>query len=136
MADVSLTASQVTWSSGVAPIIGTAGETITEGMPVYLSTSDNRYYKCDADVEASSIIAGVALSNAVAGRPMVIAPPGAVINVGATLTAGTYYCASTTAGGVAPETDLTSGKWPTILYIGNGTAVHEVIGKKGTAAHA
>ncbi len=136
MADVSLTASQVTWSSGVAPIIGTAGETITEGMPVYLSTSDNRYYKCDADVEASSIIAGVALSNAVAGRPMVIAPPGAVINVGATLTAGTYYCASTTAGGVAPETDLSAGDWPTILYIGNGTAVHKVIGEKGTAAHA
>jgi len=113
-----------------------AGETITEGMPVYLNTSDNRYYKCDADVEASSIIAGVALSNAVAGRPMVIAPPGAVINVGATLTAGTIYGCSLTAGGVAPETDMGSGDWVTVLYIGNGTAVHKVIGEKGTAAHA
>lgn len=134
--DVSLTAANVTWSSGVAPFTGNAGETITEGMPVYLNTADNEYYKCDADVEATSIIAGVALSNGVNGRPMLIAPPGAVINVGATLTAGTYYCASVTPGGVAPEVDLAAGDWPTILYVGNGTAVHEVIGKKGTAVHA
>lgn len=136
MADVSITASQVTWVSGVAPIDAVFGETVTEGMPVYLNTTDNEYYKTDADVEASSVIAGVALTNGINGRVGKIAPPGAVINVGATLTAGTYYCASTTAGGVAPETDLAAGDWPTILYIGNGTAVHEIIGKKGTVAHA
>lgn len=136
MTDLSITAANVKWVSGVPPKTVRAGETITEGMPVYRLTTDNEHYKCDADNDASSEFAGVALTNAVDGRDMLIAPPGAVINVGATLTAGTIYSLSTTAGGVAPETDLAAGDYVTILYIGNGGANHEVIGKKGTAVHA
>lgn len=136
MADVSLTAANVTWVSGVPPQTVIAGETITEGMPVYRLSSDNEHYKCDADTDAASEFAGIALTNGVNGRPMVIAPPGAVINVGATLTAGTVYALSTTAGGIAPETDLLAGDYITVVYIGNGGTNHEVIGKKGTAVHA
>lgn len=136
MADVALTAANVKWVSGVPLQDAVFGETVTEGMPVYRLSSDNEHYKCDADNDASSEFAGIAMTNGVDGRVGKIAPPGAVINVGATLAAGTIYAISTTAGGVAPETDLGAGDYITVLYIGNGGTNHEVIGKKGTAVHA
>lgn len=136
MADISVTAANVAWVSGVPHQTVIAGETITPGQAVYRLSSDNEHYKTDADVDASSEFAGIALTSGYNGQPMVIAPPGAVINVGATLTAGTVYALSTTAGGIAPETDLLAGDYITVVYIGNGGTNHEVIGKKGTAVHA
>lgn len=135
MADISQTAANVKWVSGNRPFIGPAGATIAAGQPVYLNTTTMKYVLTDADTDAESEFAGIAMSDGVNGRDMLIAPPGAVINWGATLTAGTIYVLSTTAGGVAPWADLATGDYVVVLCIGAGSANAEIIGKKGAAVH-
>lgn len=136
MADVVQTAANVTWVSGTRPFVGKAGATIPAGAPVYLDTTTGEYLLADADTDAASVVAGVSISGGVDGRDMVIAPPGAVINWGATLTAGTIYVASATAGAVAPWADLGTGDYVNVLCIGAGSANAEIIAKRGTAVHA
>lgn len=136
MVDISQTAANVTWVSGNRPVAVKAGATIAAGQPVYLNTTTLEYELCDADTDAASNFAGISLTGGVDGRDMLIAPPGAVINWGATLTAGTIYTLSTTAGGVCPEADLATGDYVVVLAIGAGTANAEIIGKKGAAVHA
>lgn len=136
MTDISVTATQVTWVSGVRPFVGQGGGSGTPGQPVYLDTTTNTYKLADADTDAESVVAGVLLDNMVSGRPCIIAPPNAVINWGATLTAGTIYTLAVTAGGVCPWADLGTGDYVNVLAIGAGTAIAEVIGKRGTAVHA
>jgi len=136
MADISQTPANVTWVSGTRPQVVKAGATIAAGQPVYLNTSTLEHELTDADTDAASNFAGISLTGGVDGRDMLIAPPGAVINWGATLTAGTIYVVSTTAGGIAPDTDLLAGDYVVVLAIGAGTANAEIIGKKGAAVHA
>lgn len=136
MTDVSQTAASVKWVSGKRPFVGKAGAAIAAGNQLYLDLTTLKYKLADADNADTSEFAGVALSDGVDGRDMLIAPPGAVINWGATLTAGTIYVMSTTAGGVAPWADLSAGDYVVVLAIGAGTANAEIIGKKGTAVHA
>lgn len=136
MADLSQTAANVKWVSGVRPSIVKAGATIARGTPVYLNTATLEHEAADADTDAASEFAGVAITDGTDGSDMLIAPPGAVINWGATLTAGTIYVVSTTAGGVCPEADLATGDYVVILAIGAGTANAEIIGAKGAAVHA
>ncbi len=136
MTDISVTAAQVTWVSGVRPFIGKAGATITPGQPVYLDTTTNKYKLADANADATSLVAGVSLDGGVDGRDMLIAPPDAVINTGATLTAGTIYELSEAAGGICPAADIGTGVWVCVIYIGNGGATAKIIGERGTAVHA
>lgn len=136
MTDISQTPANVTWVSGTRPVVGKAGATIAAGQAVYLNTSTNEYELTDADTDAASNFAGISITGGVDGRDMLIAPPGAVINWGATLTAGTIYTLSTTAGGICPDEDLATGDYVVVLAIGAGTANAEIIGKKGTAVHA
>lgn len=136
MADISVTAANVTWVSGARPRVVKGGATITPGQAVYLNTSTNEYELADADTDAASEFAGIAISNGENARDMIIAPPGAVINFGATLAAGTIYTVSATAGGICPDTDLTTGDYVVVVAIGAGTANAEIIGKKGAAVHA
>jgi hypothetical protein len=122
VADLSQTAANVNLVSGPTGS-GTAGGTITAGMPVYKDTTDSNHLKAaDADAAASAVLAGVALHGAADGQPLTYAKPGATIDWGATLTKATLYVVSTTAGGVAPAADLGSGDYITGLCIGNGTA--------------
>lgn len=136
MVDISQTPANVTWVSGTRPTVVKAGATIAAGQPVYLNTTTLEHELCDADTDAASNFAGVSLTGGVDGRDMLIAPPGAVINWGATLTAGTLYTLSTTAGGICPDVDLATGDYVNVLAIGAGTANAEIIGKKGAAVHA
>ena len=135
MADITVTAGNVKWVSGARPVVVKAGASITRGQPVYLNTATGEHELADADTDAASIVAGVALSDGYDGADMLIAPPGAVINWGATLTAGTIYVLSTTAGSVAPWADLATGDYVVVLAIGAGTANAEIIVKKGAAVH-
>lgn len=136
MADITVNATSVTWVSGVRESKGLAGATITPGQAVYLDTTTNTYKLADADTDAESVVAGIALDTAVSGRPFLFAPPGAVINFGATLTAGTIYVAATTPGGIAPWADLAAGDYVNVICIGAGTGNAEIIAKRGTAVHA
>jgi hypothetical protein len=136
MTDIVQTAANVKWVSGTRPQIVKAGATIAAGSPVYLNTTTLKYSLAKADADATSEFAGISIDGGVDGRDMLIAPPGAVIAWGATLTAGTIYVVSAaTAGAVAPWADLGTGNYVVILAIGAG-ANAEIIGKKGAAVHA
>jgi len=118
MADITITAANVIRTSADTTT-GIAGETITAGMAVYLKASDSRYWKAQSDgtlAEATAV--GVALHAALANQPLTIATSG-TINIGAT-TAKVFYYVSSTAGGIAPVADLTSGHY--IASIGYATA--------------
>lgn len=134
--DATITATQVAWVRGVRPRTVRGGAAITAGQVVYKNTATNEHELADADTDTASEVAGVAISDGQDGRDMLIAPPGAVYNCGFTTTAGTIYVLSTTAGGIAPEADLASGDYVVVLFVGNGTAIVELIAKKGTAVHA
>ncbi|MBZ0294508.1 MAG: hypothetical protein K8L99_18230 [Anaerolineae bacterium] len=137
MVDISQTPANVNWVSGVRPRVVKAGEAIDRGESVYLNTTTLEHELAQADADGTSEFAGVALTDGEDGSDMLIAPPGAVIDWGATLTAGTIYVLSAaTAGALAPEADLGTGEYVVVLCIGAGTANAEIIGKKGAAVHA
>lgn len=94
--------------------VGTGGEALTQGQPVYLSSS--KWYRCDAnDTAAKAVCGGIVLTPCATDGIVVIAPNGASVDLGATLAIGTTYAVSATVGGVCPIADITSGQYPTIL---------------------
>jgi len=121
MADISQTAANVAVGASTTPTKRVqAGEALTQGQPVYRSTTDSKYYKCDADTLATSICDGIVLTPAATSGYLLIAEPSAspgvsLVNLGATLTVGLEYYVSTTAGGICPIADLASGDFPTSL---------------------
>ena len=63
---------------------------------------------------------GIALNGASANQPISVQRGGS-ITIGATLTAGTAYYLSGTAGGIAPEADLASLDELTLLFVATST---------------
>ena len=121
MADISVTAANVGLAeNGVGTRQVQVGETVTQGEPLYLKTSDNKYWLADADVAASAVVAGIALTPAAADGYVVMATSGAV-DVGGTLTVGETYIVSATAGGIAPIGDLSSSDYLSILGVATAT---------------
>ena len=130
MADLSITAANVDWVGGTPPKRVKAGATITRGMWVYRDAADGEYKKADANGSATlSVVEGMALTDGFDGKPMLIAPNGAVVNVGATTTAGAAYGLTSTdagtangsAGGACLLSALGSGDYKRPLYVGSGT---------------
>lgn len=122
MADVSVTAASVVKTANTAISEGIAGGTVTAGMPVYIDTTDSSKLKAaDCDVQATSVAAGIALHGASAGQPLKYATSGN-LTFNAGFTVGVVYVVSTTAGGIAPDTDLVSGDYVTILGIATTTS--------------
>lgn len=137
MADLVITAANVVWNSGVRPLAVKGGATIARGKTLYQNTTTLKHLLADADTDAESEFTGIAITDGTDGSDMLIAPPGANINVGATTTAGTIYVLSTTPGGIAPWADLGTGDYVVVLFIGTGTANVDIIGKKmATFVHA
>lgn len=110
------------------------GEAIAQGMPVYQSDSDFKFYKSDADTAATAKCGGIALTPGSADEYGIIATPStdpdrSLVNLGATLTVGETYVVSTTTGGIAPIGDLLSGDFACIIGIAKTAALldHQVI---------
>lgn len=124
MADLVQTAANVGVSGTTATLsLVQAGEAITQGNSVYLK-SDAKHWKSDADLTSEAAAAvGIALTPAAADEYFVLASTGK-IDVGATLTVGTTYVVSGTAGAIAPIADLATGDYATIL--GTATAADEL----------
>jgi hypothetical protein len=121
MADLTITAASVLQTSGPSNH-GTAGATITAGQSIYKDASDSNKLKlaqCDGTAAEADAV-GIALHAAGNGQPLRYAETGAVINIGATTAKTTSYMVSATAGGVAPQADLTGGQ--RIVYLGYATA--------------
>lgn len=124
MAAISVTPANVAvGSETTTTIIVQAGEAVTQGQPVYRSTSTGKYLKADAnDTAAKADVEGIVITPASSDGWFVLATAGQV-NMGATLTKGTVYVAGSTAGEVVPWADLTTNDYVTILGVASSTAL-------------
>lgn len=121
MADLSITASQVQPGSTGALETLTAGSAITAGQPYYKSGTSG--YAADADdTSTTATVAGIAVCSASIGQKFVGQKSGTVtIGAGASITAGTVFVLSDTAGGIKPVADLASGDYVSYLGVGNAS---------------
>lgn len=120
--DLSITAANVAQVSGV-PQQYTAGATITQGQSVYIDTN-NKAQLAKATSATTVPAIGVALNSASSGQPIIVLTSG-TINIGATVTVGTYYVVSAAnAGGIAPYADLANPNG--ITFIGYGSSASNI----------
>lgn len=122
MVDLSITAANVKWTSGTRPRQVIAGAAITRGQALRLDAATNEYVPADASAAGTSDATAIALTDGQDGSDMLVALAGAVVNIGATTTAGTAYVLSGTAGGIAPVADLGAGDTPNLIAWGSGSA--------------
>lgn len=123
MADLSITAGSVVADDGaVSKQEYVAGATITAGQAVYVDTANSNVLKlAQADGTAlEATVKGIALNGASTGQPCVIAVSGN-LDLGATLTVGTAYILSATAGAIAPISDLASSSYLSIIGVATAT---------------
>lgn len=123
-ADLTITAASVAKSTGAVTSTGEAGATITAGQAVYLA-SDGQLELADADAVLTAECVGIALHGASTGQPLTY-QRGGRISIGATTTVGQIYVVSTTAGGIAPYSDLASGDFPTIIGMAPTTSTIDI----------
>lgn len=107
MAALIQTAASVVEGAGANKASGTAGGTLTAGMPLYEDTADgNKLKAARANAATTAIVKGIALNNASSGQPITY-QSGGEINLGATLVVGEVYCLSDlVAGQIVPYIDL------------------------------
>lgn len=137
MADQSITAANVLASASALLRRALAGAALTRGQPLYLDAADNYEAKPgDADAEASSIIAGIALQDVAAGQPVDYAIEDDDFDPGFAATEGVVYYLSTTAGGVCLRSDVATGDFVSVLMIGkaNGNVVLRIINSGAVSA--
>lgn len=110
MADISITAANVKLVSGPTKSL-IAAAVLTAGQACYQASATKKAGLADNDSATAEVrsIAGLALNGAAADQPVVLAVNGAVVNVGAVLTAGVDYYLSGTPGSIAPRADVTTG---------------------------
>lgn len=117
MADVTVTATSVLKTDDTVMIDGILAGTVTAGMSIYQDASGN-WLAADANASALTANArGIAMSGGATGQPVKIATSG-TINPGFTVTVGTWYIVSGTAGGIAPVADQVTGWRPCLLMVG------------------
>ena len=124
MADLSITAANVTKGAGAQVGNGVAGATIATGQPLYEDGSANNTLKpADANAsQAAARVKGIALHPSLAGQPIAY-QYGGDLNVGAILTVGELYVLSATVGDICPASDGASGMYTTVLGFGKTTSV-------------
>jgi hypothetical protein len=122
MADLSITAANVIASSNKTVIRGTAGATITAGMPLYLDSTDGKYKPADANgANDATRVRGIAAHGASDGQPIELVAEDPSFTPGCTVAAGDVLIVSATAGGVAPAADAAQGWFVTVLGVGIGS---------------
>ncbi|MCA1365929.1 hypothetical protein I6F15_00700 [Bradyrhizobium sp. BRP14] len=125
MADLSINSALVVGGTNSTRDIGTAGETITAGQPIYLDAATNKWMKSDNNGTGTRTVHGIALNGASLNQPVSIHKSGD-ITIGATLVAGTDYWLSGTAGGICPRADLVAGMDTIQIGIAKSTTVLSV----------
>jgi hypothetical protein len=119
MADLSITAAQVdTDTTGQVETL-IASVAVTAGQAVY-KTNGSQAALADNDVDAATAkVYGVAVCDAAAGQSVTVQRTGSpTIGAGASITAGALYVLSSTAGGIAPEADLGTNDYVSIIGVG------------------
>lgn len=135
MADLTQTPANVRAGSGAVTIVQTAGEAFDAGMPVYLNTTDGKYYKADADDSSKYNARGMALTGSDADEDSFVLQTGGPCNIGATTVQGQIYVVSNTAGKIAPSSDTTTNWYSWIVGVAEDTSgTMTLIMRGGTAA--
>lgn len=114
MADVTQTAANVRVNAaGSRKKEVQAGETVSPGMPLYES-SDGKYYKAAASSATLAAAKGICNGYADNNDYVQIVQQGEM-DMGGTLVLGEGYLVSSTAGGIMPLADLSTGEFPHLL---------------------
>ena len=119
MVDFTVTKANVLASGQATTERGIAGVTITAGQSVYKEAATGLFKLQDVDsatVEARSFY-GIALHDTLANAPLVVVRADPSFTPGFTSTVGARVYGSATAGGIAPEADVTTGKMVSLLGI-------------------
>lgn len=126
MADLVITAANVTAGTGAIVESGTAGEAIAAGKAVYRDPTTKKIGLADSDgtVNAKNVI-GIAISSAALNQPVSYVK-GGLVNLGTVLTGGTSYWLSNTAGGIAPFADVGTGETAILLGVATSTSALKV----------
>lgn len=122
MVDLAVTPSQVVGVGSYSSQVRIAGATIVAGDALYLDSS-NQWLLADANVSATEANAiGIALNGGDSGQPVTAITNGTVnLGAAAAAAAGVVYVVSATAGNIAPDVDVTTGAYLTILGVGIGS---------------
>lgn len=130
MADLSQTAANVAIGASTTKTrVVQFGESATQGQPLYVSTTDSKYYRCDAnDTAAKAVAAAIALTPATTNGYGLVALPAteagqSLVNLGATLTVGTVYGVSASVGAICPIADITSTQYVTVIGVATTAAL-------------
>ena len=124
MTALSITATAIIPGSDASVATGTAGESITAGMPVFMDASNaNKLYKADANLSSAAAVAvGISLHAATAGQPLSYIRSGS-LGMGTILTRGLVYVVGAgTAGDINPAADLAQGWYTTVLGYASSTS--------------
>lgn len=118
MTDLTITAANVKLISGPTEQL-LAGATLTAAQATYKEAATAKAKLADNDNATAEVrtIYGLTLHAALADQPVVVAKNGAIVDLGAILTAGVDYYLSGTPGGICPRADVTSGDDPVRIGI-------------------
>lgn len=124
MTDIVIAPANVIAQPGASINRGTAGATIVAGQMVYRDDVNGTYKLADADSVTQDVqeTVGMALNGAADNQPLAVLEYGDVA-LGAVLTAGARYYLSSTPGGVAPETDLSTGEEINLIGLARSTSI-------------
>lgn len=124
MADITITPANVIAGSNASIASGTAGETITAGQAVYLSSTSKKWMLADSNSATSEArqAKGIALNGASLNQPVSVQTSGDII-IGGTLVAGSAYYLSETPGGIQSAADLAAGEYVCLLGLAKSTSV-------------
>ena len=127
MADLSLTAANVSLTNGVSSVEQvTYGDTVTQGLVLYEDAADsNKYKKAVNNTATLAAAKGIALTPGVSGEKGYVVKSGE-IDLGATLAVGMRYYVSNTAGAICPSADIGTGEFVTLLGIATTAACLKV----------
>jgi hypothetical protein len=127
MADIVITAANVVKGAGATTKDMIAGASITAGQVVYkeAATGLAKLADCDSGTAEARIPYGIALNTASTNQPVEVLT-GGLITIGGTLTAGTEYWLSGTAGAICPAADKASGDRSVLIGVATTTAIMKV----------
>ena len=124
MADLTITPTNVVAGANASVEPGVAGEVITAGKAIYLSSTTKKWMLADSNSATAEArkATGVALNGAALNQPIAVQKAGDV-TIGATLTPGTAYYLSDTPGGICPIADVGAGEYVCLLGLAKSATV-------------
>lgn len=135
MADLSgITAVQLTANTVTREV--TYGATIAAGETVYQDSTDSEYKLADSSAPATGDTKGIAITPGGDGERGLIATGGDIVLVGTTMAVGAVYVQSATAGGIAPEADIASAEYVTVLGVASSATNLKIKLHSTGVAHA